>query len=123
MANGITTTRRRQGSMTGGDTLADILERVLDTGIVIAGDIRVQLADIELLTIQIRLIVCSVEKAQELGMDWWRTAPYLTANPEAHDEPPVATSDDATHRLEQLDDRLERLEATLAEIAKSTAEH
>jgi hypothetical protein len=51
--------------------LADLLERVLDKGIVIAGDIRIKLVDVELLTIQIRLLVCSVEKAQEIGMDWW----------------------------------------------------
>ena len=68
MAQGVTTTRGAR-SMTGSDTLADILERVLDTGIIVAGDIRVQLADIELLTIQIRLIICSVDRAQELGMD------------------------------------------------------
>lgn len=52
-------------------TLADILERVLDKGIVIAGDIKVKLVDIELLTIQIRLIICSVDKATEMGMNWW----------------------------------------------------
>jgi hypothetical protein len=67
-------------SNTRGDSLADILERVLDTGIVIAGDIRVQLADIELLTIQIRLIICSVDKAQQLGMDWWKGASFLTSD-------------------------------------------
>jgi len=58
-------------------TLADILERVLDKGIVIAGDIKVKLLDIELLTIQIRLIVCSVDKAQEIGLDWWVREPAL----------------------------------------------
>ena len=52
-------------------TLADILERVLDKGIVIAGDIKVKLVDIELLTIQIRLVICSVDKATEMGMNWW----------------------------------------------------
>ena len=51
--------------------LADLLERVLDKGIVIAGDIKVSLVDIELLTIQIRLVICSVDKAKEMGMDWW----------------------------------------------------
>lgn len=54
------------------DTLADVLERVLDKGIVIAGDIKVNIADVELLTIRIRLLICSVEKAQELGINWWR---------------------------------------------------
>lgn len=52
-------------------TLADLLERVLDKGIVIAGDIRIKLVEVELLTIQLRLVVCSVEKARELGLDWW----------------------------------------------------
>lgn len=61
------------------DTLADILERVLETGVVVAGDIRVNLNDVELLTIQIRLIICSVDKAQEMGMDWWKDADYLNA--------------------------------------------
>jgi hypothetical protein len=60
-------------------TLADVLERVLDKGIVIAGDIRVKLVDIELLTVQIRLLVCSVDKAREIGMDWWITEPYFSS--------------------------------------------
>lgn len=68
---------RRGGRGPHSDSLADILERVLDSGVVIAGDIRVQLADIELLTIQLRLVVCSVERAEELGMDWWRDADWL----------------------------------------------
>jgi hypothetical protein len=59
-------------------TLADILERVLDKGIIIAGDIRVNLLEIELLTIKIRLLVVSVDKAEEMGIDWWRNDPMLT---------------------------------------------
>jgi hypothetical protein len=59
-------------------TLADILERVLDKGIIIAGDIRVNLLDIELLTIKLRLLVVSVDKAEEMGIDWWRHDPMLT---------------------------------------------
>jgi len=51
--------------------LADLLERILDKGIVIAGDIKIKLVDVELLTIQVRLVVCSVDKAKEIGMDWW----------------------------------------------------
>lgn len=58
-------------------TLADVLERILDKGLVIAGDIKIKLVDIELLTIQIRLLVCSVEKAREMGIDWWTTSPFL----------------------------------------------
>jgi hypothetical protein len=59
-------------------TLADILERVLDKGIIIAGDIRVNLLDIELLTIKLRLLIVSVDKAAEMGIDWWRHDPMLT---------------------------------------------
>jgi hypothetical protein len=58
--------------------LADILERVLDKGIIIAGDIRVNLVDVELLTIKIRLLVVSVDKAMEMGIDWWRHDPMLS---------------------------------------------
>jgi hypothetical protein len=59
-------------------SLADILERVLDKGIIIAGDIRVNLLEIELLTIKLRLLVVSVDKAEEMGIDWWRHDPMLT---------------------------------------------
>lgn len=59
--------------------LADILERVLDTGIVIAGEIRVDLLDIELLTIKLRLVVTSVDKAESIGLDWWRDDPWFAA--------------------------------------------
>ena len=58
-------------------TLADILERVLDKGVVIAGDIKIKLVDIELLTIQIRLLIASVDKAKEMGIDWWTWNPAL----------------------------------------------
>jgi hypothetical protein len=61
-------------------TLADLLERVLDKGIVIAGDIRIKLVEVELLTIQLRLVVCSVEKAKELGLDWWNHNSALNIN-------------------------------------------
>jgi Gas vesicle protein len=60
-----------------GDTLADILERVLDKGIVIAGDIQINLLDIELLTIKLRLVIASVDKAREMGIDWWEGDPSL----------------------------------------------
>jgi hypothetical protein len=59
-------------------SLADVLERVLDKGLVIAGDIRVNLLDIELLTIKIRLLVASVDKAREMGIDWWEHDPTLS---------------------------------------------
>lgn len=58
--------------------LADILERVLDKGIVIAGDIQVRIADIELLTIKIRLLVASVDKAMQMGINWWQQDSYLS---------------------------------------------
>lgn len=58
--------------------LADILERVLDKGIVIAGDIRIQLADIELLNIKIRLLLASVDRAMQMGINWWETDPFLS---------------------------------------------
>src|SRR5881227_162329 len=59
--------------------LADILERVLDKGIVIAGDIQINLLDIELLTIKLRLLVCSVDRAQEMGINWWESDPQLSS--------------------------------------------
>ena len=67
-------------------TLADILERVLDKGIIIAGDIRVNLLDIELLTIKLRLLVVSVDKAAEMGIDWWKHDPMLTVRERGLDE-------------------------------------
>ena len=64
----------------GTTNLIDILDRVLDKGLVIAGDIRISLANVELLTIRIRLLVCSVDKAEQIGMNWWRHDPNLTAS-------------------------------------------
>jgi hypothetical protein len=58
--------------------LVDILDRVLDKGLVIAGDIRVSLAEVELITIRIRLLVCSIDKAEQIGLDWWRHDPNLS---------------------------------------------
>jgi len=57
--------------------LVDVLDRVLDKGLVIAGDIKVSLAEVELLTIRIRLIICSIDKAQQIGLDWWRYDHHL----------------------------------------------
>lgn len=71
---------RQQGEIihaTRADSLADVLERVLDKGMVIAGDISIRLMDIELLTIHLRLLVASVEKAKEMGLDWWEHSPFL----------------------------------------------
>ena len=58
--------------------MLDILDRVLDKGLVIAGDVRISLANVELLTIRIRLLVCSVDKAEQIGLNWWKFDPNLT---------------------------------------------
>ncbi len=75
---------------THGDSLADILERVLNTGLVIAGDIRIKLCDVELLSIQLRLLICSVEKARELGISWWWQTSPQPAVPATTAAPAVA---------------------------------
>jgi hypothetical protein len=84
------------------DSLADILERVLDKGIVIAGDIQINLLDIELLTIKLRLIVVSIDKAKEMGIDWWETDPALNS-----------ASSTLARENRHLRERLDRLEAGL----------
>lgn len=87
--------------------LVDVLDRVLDKGLMIAGDIRIQLADVELLTIQIRLLVCSVDKAEEIGMDWWRTDPRLSTYARGTDQ--IGEKIDAlSQRLQALEQRLLR---------------
>ncbi len=82
--------------------LADILERVLDKGIVIAGDIKIQIADIDLLTIKIRLLVASVDKAMEMGINWWQEDTFLSSK---------AREKELMAHQEALDARLEKLEA------------
>jgi len=69
---------QRLATVSGNANLIDILDRILDKGLVIAGDIRVSLANVELLTIRIRLLICSVDKAEEIGMNWWKHDPNLT---------------------------------------------
>jgi hypothetical protein len=76
------------------DSLADVLERVLDKGIVIAGDIVVNVLDIELLTLKIRLFVASAQTAQEMGMDWWTRDPFFTSRPVEDGARPELTSQD-----------------------------
>ena len=98
----------RTGPPSRGDgpaNLADILERVLDKGIVIAGDIRINLLDIELLTIKLRLVVASVERAKEMGLDWWESDPSLSAR--------AAHADRLTDETRALGERLDRLERIL----------
>jgi hypothetical protein len=75
-----------------------VLERVLDTGLVVAGDIQVNLLDIELLTIKIRLLICSADKAEGLGMGWWRHDPFYTGR--------AALNGDVAARLERIEARL-----------------
>ena len=66
--------------------LVDVLDRVLDKGLVVAGDIKVSLAEVELLTIRIRLLICSLDKAQEIGLDWWKYDRDLSPGREARAE-------------------------------------
>ena len=91
--------------------LADILERVLDKGIVIAGDIQVNLLDIELLTIKLRLLVASVDKAREMGIDWWESDTSLSSD-----------SRQLADENRELRERLNRLEERLELRAPSSAE-
>ena len=96
--------------------LADILERVLDKGIVIAGDIQINLLDIELLTIKIRLLVASVDKAREMGINWWEGDPSLQSFDEQQDR---VGDGDGVKELErenqELRERLDRLERLIGE--------
>ena len=85
------------------DSLADVLERVLDKGIVIAGDIQIRLLDIELLTIKIRLLVASVDRAREMGINWWENDEYLTQLDDAADKGEL---NELTRRLEALEGRI-----------------
>ncbi len=77
----------RLPTVSGTTNLIDILDRVLDKGLVIAGDVRISLANVELLTIRIRLLVCSVDKAEEIGLNWWKFDPHLTAGVPARELP------------------------------------
>ena len=111
-----------------GDSLADVLERVLDKGIVIAGDIRVELLDIELLTIRIRLLVSSADKAAELGMAWWRNDPFFTGQPveaspnDDRGDGPPALDDGATAALTRLADNTDELLRRVAALEAADGE-
>lgn len=85
----MTTQRIVQGAPRG-STLADVLDRVLDKGVVVAGDIKIKLLDVELLTIQVRLVVCSVDKAAEMGIDFWRSDPHLSSLARREPSPALA---------------------------------
>jgi hypothetical protein len=81
--------------------IADLLERVLDKGVVIAGDIKISLVDIELLSIQLRLVICSVDKAREMGMDWWVNNPAFSRKSDRNEgDAPLAALEERLARLE-----------------------
>lgn len=92
---------------TTGSSLADILERVLDKGIVIAGDITVSVGSVELLSIRIRLLVASVDKAKEIGINWWESDPYLSSR-----------TQELLASNQQLLERVNLLERELAAVKK-----
>ncbi|WP_425547491.1 gas vesicle protein [Actinomadura vinacea] len=115
--------------------LADLLERILDKGIVIVGDIRVNLLDIELLTIKLRLLVASVDRAKEMGIDWWEHDPSLSSRARrgqevsaSASEPSSVTSSDQdlleeNRRLRERLEALEALEAAPADTGDGAAAH
>ncbi|MFL5480721.1 MAG: gas vesicle protein [Gemmatimonadaceae bacterium] len=74
--------------------LVDVLDRVLDKGLVVVGDIKINLANVELLTIQVRLLICSIDKAEQIGLNWWRTDPRLSthARPAVKDSSTTASA-------------------------------
>jgi hypothetical protein len=101
-----------QGTSTG---LVDVLDRVLDKGLLVAGDIRVSLAEVELLTIRIRLIVCSIDKAQEIGMDWWRHDPHFAGVKDRLS----LENDDLRNQIRALERRLAAVSGRAAPGARS----
>ena len=90
-------------------SLADVLERVLDKGVVVAGDIQIRLLDIELLTIKIRLLIASVDKAKEMGINWWESDPFVSAQALADDDEDGAPRE-LQERVEVLESRLKDLD-------------
>ena len=91
--------------------LVDILDRVLDKGLVVAGDIKINLANVELLTIQVRLLVCSIDKAEQIGLNWWRNDPRLT----------MAGGNAALPGASDMEARLARIEEALTRLAQPTS--
>jgi hypothetical protein len=88
-------------------SLADVLERVLDKGVVIAGDIQIRLLDIELLTIKIRLLIASVDKAKEMGINWWESDPFVSTQLENDED---GAPRELQERVEVLESRLRSLD-------------
>jgi hypothetical protein len=93
--------------------LVDVLDRVLDKGLVVAGDVRIALAEVELLTIRIRLLVCSIDKAEQIGLDWWRHDPHLSPSVRRLNE----ENDELREQVRRLEERLGALEAQPAASA------
>ncbi|MHC5739571.1 gas vesicle protein [Nostoc sp.] len=102
-----TNTNRGVITATQGSSLADILERVLDKGIVIAGDISISVGSTELLNIRIRLLISSVDKAKEIGINWWESDPYLNSQTRTL----LATNQQLQERLASLETELQSLKA------------
>ena len=98
----------------GGSDLADILERVLDKGIVVAGDIAINLLDIELLTIKLRLLIASADTAKKMGIDWWENDPFLSGKPKE--------SLPESNGHAQLEQRLDRIENALTALTSDYQE-
>ncbi|CEJ46252.1 gas vesicle protein [Umezakia ovalisporum] len=92
---------------TQGSNLADILERVLDKGVVIAGDISISIASTELIHIRIRLLISSVDKAKEMGINWWENDPYLSSKAQRLSE----ENQNLQHRLENLEAQIKLLKS------------
>ena len=98
------------------ESLADLLERVLDKGVVVAGDIVVNLLDIELLTLKVRLLVCSADTAQQMGIDWWKHDPFLTGRHDTKGEGSDGKEGgEQRERALPLKERVERLEQELSQ--------
>ena len=104
---------RRLTHSTDSTTVADLLERLLDKGIVISGDIRIRLVEVELLTLEIRLLICSVDKAVEMGLDWWSGNPAFDSRARI----PALPAPDLEERLKRLEARLKPPELVIEEIA------
>jgi hypothetical protein len=84
--------------------LVDILDKILDKGLVVAGDIKVSLANVELLTIQLRLVICSIDKAEAIGINWWRSDRFYSADTRALGQP--GELDDLKTRINELESQL-----------------
>src|SRR5688500_15011642 len=100
-----------RGTPSRGSTgLVDVLDRVLDKGLVVAGDIKVSLAEVELLTIRIRLMICSIDKAEEIGLDWWKYDRHLSPGREQ-----------VLQENLELREQLRQLERQVASLTRSSA--